>query len=851
MMDKFSYQVQQAIQHSREEAIRLGHDAIGSEHLLLGLLQMKDCTASQGLTNLGADLDEIRESVEEAIESPTTTMKLGNIPFTKTSEKALKVSYIEGKQYASDQIGTEHLLLALVKDTDGLPAQILSTYNVTYESLKAEFDNMSSQENPEPGEAGSSTQRASSGKKKTPVLDHFGRDLTQLGREEKLDPIIGRDLEIERVAQILSRRKKNNPVLIGEPGVGKTAIVEGLALRIIQQKVSPALFNKRVIALDIGSMVAGTKYRGQFEERVKSVLAEIEKNPDVIIFIDELHTIVGAGSASGSLDASNMFKPALARGELQCIGATTLNEYRENIEKDGALERRFQKLLVDPPSADETIEILKGLKKNYEDHHGVLFNEQCLRQAVLLSDRYISDRFLPDKAIDVLDETGSRLRLQNLVVPEGILELEAKVEELQRKKDDLVKKQEYEKAAELRDEKRKLEDDLTAARKEWESNESNEKIEATTEDIAAVVSMITGIPVNRVASSEGQRLLEMRDLLKKSIVGQDEAIQELVKAIRRSRTGLKNPNRPIGSFIFLGPTGVGKTELANVLAEHLFGDKKAIVRVDMSEYMEKFNVSRLIGAPPGYVGYDEGGQLTERVRRKPYSVVLFDEVEKAHPDVFNMMLQVLDNGEMLDGSRRRIDFRNTVIIMTSNSGSREAGKGSIGFAGNSGESKAQQEHSAMKERMTKTLKEQFRPEFLNRIDEVIVFRYLRREHIHQIEDIYLEDINRRLSERKIELQLSEGAKDFIVDKGFDAHTGARVLRRAVERHLEDPLAEEMLNNNVEDGDRVHVDVGDDGLTFKSEKSVLLPKETNGKGKKRTKKKDPPRSEEHTSELQSH
>ena len=836
MMNKFSYQVQQAIQHSREEAIRLGHDAIGTEHLLLGLLQMKDCSASQGLMNLGVDLDEIRESVEEAIVSPAATMKLGNIPFSKAAEKALKVSYIEGKQYASEQIGTEHLLLALVKDEDGLPAQILSNYNVSYETLKAEFDNMSSQESPESGESGAASQRPASGKKKTPVLDHFGRDLTQLARESRLDPIIGRDLEIERVAQILSRRKKNNPVLIGEPGVGKTAIVEGLALRIINQKVSPALFNKRVIALDIGSMVAGTKYRGQFEERVKSVLAEIEKNPDVIIFIDELHTIVGAGSASGSLDASNMFKPALARGELQCIGATTLNEYRENIEKDGALERRFQKLMVDPPSVDETIEILQGLKTNYEEHHGVLFDQECLRQSVLLSDRYISDRFLPDKAIDVLDETGSRLRLQNLVIPEHIVELGSKVEALQRKKDDLVKKQEYEKAAELRDEKRKLEDELTAARAEWESNESNDKIVATTEDIAGIVSMMTGIPVNRVAVSEGQRLLKMRDLLKKSIVGQDEAIRELVKAIRRSRTGLKNPNRPIGSFIFLGPTGVGKTELANVLAEHLFGDRQAIVRVDMSEYMEKFNVSRLIGAPPGYVGYDEGGQLSERVRRKPYSVVLFDEVEKAHPDVFNMMLQVLDNGELTDGSRRKVDFRNTVIIMTSNSGSREAGKGSIGFAGGDGKSKTQQEYAAMKERMMKTLKDQFRPEFLNRIDETIVFHHLEREHIMKIEDIYLEDINRRLTERRIELKLSATAKDFIADKGFDVHTGARVLRRAVERHLEDPLAEEMLKGSIEDGDLVHVEVGDDELTFKSEKKALLATQTNGKGKGKGKSK---------------
>ncbi|MCB2199638.1 ATP-dependent Clp protease ATP-binding subunit [bacterium] len=808
MTNKFSFRVQQAIQHAREEALRLGHDAIGVEHLLLGLIQLGEGTAVQVLQSHGVDLEEVRETVEEAIESSSTTMKMGNIPFTKRAEKVLKVSYIEGKNYSAENIGTEHLLLALIKDEDSLVSQVLAGYNVTYDSVKAELDNMNAEETPESRDV---TPQKPGSKSKTPVLDHFGRDLTKLARDKRLDPIIGREMEIERVAQILSRRKKNNPVLIGEPGVGKTAIVEGLALRIIQQKVSPALFNKRVIALDLGAMVAGTKYRGQFEERVKAVLAEIEKNKDVILFIDELHTIVGAGSASGSLDASNMFKPALARGELQTIGATTLNEYRENIEKDGALERRFQKLMVDPPSIDETIEILHGLKANYEEHHGVHYSDEALRQSVLLAERYISDRFLPDKAIDVLDETGSRLRLMNLVVPENIVELEAKVEELQNKKDDLVKSQEYEKAAELRDEKRQLEEELASARKEWENNEQAAPIEVTTEDIAEVVSMVTGIPVSRVAISESQKLLEMKSQLKSKIIGQDQAIEELVKAIRRSRTGLKTPNRPIGSFIFLGPTGVGKTELAHVLAEYLFSDRHAIVRIDMSEYMEKFNVSRLIGAPPGYVGYDEGGQLSEKVRRKPYSVVLLDEVEKAHPDVFNLMLQALDNGEMTDGSGRRVDFRNTVIIMTSNVGSREAKKGSIGFAE---EDDVQRDYDELTAKMKRTAEEMFRPEFLNRIDELIVFRNLAREHILEIEDIYIEEINERLSERGIELELTKKAREFICDKGFDAKTGARTLRRAVERHLEDPLAEEMLKGDIDDDQTVKVDVKDDHLIFK-------------------------------------
>ncbi|MDP8209076.1 MAG: ATP-dependent Clp protease ATP-binding subunit [Candidatus Electryonea clarkiae] len=809
MTNKFSFHVQQVIQYAREEALRLGHDSIGTEHLLLGLIHLGEGTAVNLLKSLGIDLNEIREIIEDAIQSPSTTMKMGNIPFTKRAEKVLKVSYIEGKNLSAENIGTEHLLLALIKDEEGLAAQVLTSNNITYELVKGEIGS-ASVDNAEGREAPALPK--ASGKSKTPVLDHYGRDLTKLAREDKLDPIIGRDKEIERVAQILSRRKKNNPVLIGEPGVGKTAIVEGLALRITQQKVSPALFGKRVVAIDLGAMVAGTKYRGQFEERVKAVLTELEKNNNnVIIFIDELHTIVGAGSASGSLDASNMFKPALARGELQCIGATTMNEYRENIEKDGALERRFQKLMVEPPNVEETIAILQGLKERYEDHHGVNYSQEGLRQSVILADRYISDRFLPDKAIDVLDETGSRLRLMNLVVPETIIKLEQENEELQQQKDHLVKKQEYEKAAELRDKKRNLDQQLAKARDEWEKNENAKPIDVTEEHVAEVVSMMTGIPVSRVAVTESQRLLEMKGALQEHIIGQDEAIEELVKAIRRSRTGLKNPDRPIGSFMFLGPTGVGKTELARVLAEYLFEDKSALIRVDMSEYMEKFNVSRLIGAPPGYVGYDEGGQLSERVRRKPYSVVLLDEVEKAHPDVFNIMLQVLDAGELTDGSGRRVDFRNTVIIMTSNLGTREAKKSSIGF----GEAGSTGSYEQMKTKMNQQAEDMFRPEFLNRLDELIVFRRLEKEHILQIEDIYLEDINNRLKDRGIRLEVNKNAKDYLAEKGFTSQTGARTLRRTVEKHIEDLLAEEMLKANVIDGDKVKVRLKDDQLVFVS------------------------------------
>ena len=805
MTNKFSLRVQQVIQYSREEAIRLGHDFIGTEHLLLGLIRLGEGLAIQILQNLNADLDEIRETIEEMVEPSSPIAKIGNIPFTKRAEKVLKISYIEGKSYSSEIIGTEHLLLSLVKDEDGMASQVLAGFSVSYENAKGELDNIlrgSSHSSP--------PQRGEREKSKTPNLEHFGRDLTRIAREGKLDPIIGRTNEIQRVAQILSRRKKNNPVLIGEPGVGKTAIVEGLAIRIINQEVSPALFNKRVVALDLGSLVAGTKYRGQFEERIKALLVEIERNPEVIIFIDELHTIVGAGSASGSLDASNMFKPALARGELQCIGATTLNEYRNSIEKDGALERRFQKVMVDAPSTDDTLKILHGLRENYEKHHGVHYTEEALRTSVILSDRYISDRFLPDKAIDVLDETGSRTRLMNISVPEEILELERGIEAVRQRKEELVKQQEYEQAAVLRDKKQKIEVRLKREREKWQSQESEHPYLITEEDVATVVSMMTGIPVQKVAMSESQKLLHIKESLARKIIGQDEALEVVEKAIRRSRSGLKNANRPIGSFIFIGPTGVGKTEMGLVLAEYLFEDRNALVRVDMSEYMEKFNVSRLIGAPPGYVGYEEGGQLSEKVRRRPYSVVLFDEIEKAHPDIFNVLLQILDAGQLTDGLGRKVDFRNTIIIMTSNAGSREICKGSsIGFGAPDGES----DYENMKSKMMSEVKKVFRPEFLNRVDEIVVFRRLLLKHIIAIEKLYIEDINNRLQERGMKVELDDETLEWLAKKGYTPETGARILRRTVEKYLEDRLAEEILLNNFSEGSIIHISVKDDKLAF--------------------------------------
>ena len=810
MQNKFSLRVQQVIQYSREEALRLGHDFIGTEHLLLGIIRLGDGLAVQILHNLGCDLEEIRENVEEMVDTSKGTMKIGNIPFTKRAEKVLKVSYIEGKNYSSDIIGTEHLLLALLKEEDSMAAQVLHGFNVTYDAVKGELDNLlrgSGQQQPQ----------APAEKSKTPNLDHFSRDLTKLGRDGQLDPIIGREKEIERVAQILSRRKKNNPVLLGEPGVGKTAIAEGLALRIIQQKVSPVLFGKRVVALDLGSIVAGTKYRGQFEERIKAIMTEIEKSTNIILFLDELHTIVGAGSASGSLDASNMFKPALARGELQCIGATTLKEYRQSIEKDGALERRFQKVMVDPPSVDDTIKILKGLREKYEEHHGVKYPDDAIDLCVRLADRYITDRFLPDKAIDVMDETGSCVRISNIVIPEKVIQIEKEIEALRVQKEDLVKRQEYEKAAMLRDKKGKLEQMLKEEKERWEKSESRPTIEVKLDDICGTVSRMTGIPVNRVTSGESERLLHVTEELRNRVVGQDDALDVIGRSLRRARSGLKSPSRPIGSFMFLGPTGVGKTELALALAEYLFSDPHALIRIDMSEYMEKFNVSRLIGSPPGYVGYDEGGQLTERVRRKPYSVVLFDEIEKAHPDVFNILLQVLDAGELTDGTGQRVDFRNTILIMTSNLGTREAAK-SMNFGFTDGQIT---DHVKVAGKMLEEVKTMFRPEFLNRLDEIVVFKMLERDSIDKILTIYVDDINRRLAERNLKIALNQKARDFIIDKGYKPEVGARLLRRTVERLVEDPLAEELLKSRFSEGSTISVSAKDEQCTFR-ERTEKVP-----------------------------
>lgn len=810
MTNKFSFRVQQVMQFSREEAFRSGHNEIGTEHLLMAILKLREGMAVKLLTNLGCDIEEIRETILETHSKRSLTLNVSNINFSKRADRVLRLSYFEAKNYASDIIGTEHLLLAISKVKDGLASQVLSGFNATFESLKAELDNLMRNDDLQEGRG---QGKGKSNKGKSPVLDQFSRDLTRLAKNNELDPIIGREKEIERVAQILSRRKKNNPVLIGDPGVGKTAIVEGLALRIVEQNVSPILFNKRVVMLDLGAIVAGTKYRGQFEERIKSIITELEKNRDAIIFLDELHTIVGAGSASGSLDASNMFKPALARGELQCIGATTLNEYRQHIEKDGALERRFQKIMVEPPTVSETRDILEGLKERYEEHHNVQYSEEAINSAVYLSDRYITDRFLPDKALDVIDETGSRARLKNVTVPTVIIKLEKESEHLRLLKEDLVRAQEYEKAAKIRDMKRKLDEQLIIEREVWEKTTREKPVEIGSDHVAEVVAMMTGIPVSKVVVSESERLLNIESEIGKNIIGQQEALCLIAKAIRRNRTGLNRRNRPIGSFIFLGPSGVGKTETARALAKFLFEDPKALIRVDMSEYMEKFNVSRLIGAPPGYVGYDEGGQLSERVRRKPYSIVLLDEVEKAHQDVFNILLQVLDEGTMTDGSNRIIDFRNTILIMTSNLGTREGNKAhGFGFSGI--EDDEDLDFKKMSEKMTGIMKELFRPEFLNRVDDTIVFRSLSKENIFEILDIYLEEVRSRLLEQNVTLDLSQTVKDHIVKLGFNRETGARLIQRTVEKEIEDPLAEDVLRGNLKNGVRLLAVMKGKKVTFK-------------------------------------
>ena len=803
MEGNFSERVQEVIRLSREEALRLGHDYIGTEHLLLGIIRENHGVAVKILLNLNVDLPNLKKTIEETVRISGGTLTIGNIPLTKQAEKVLKITQIESKIYKSDVIGTEHILLSLLRDEDNVATQILNQFNVTYETARSELNNILSGKSPESSEGHKMPppQSKKAERTKTPVLDNFGRDLTKMASDDNLDPVVGREKEIERVAQVLSRRKKNNPVLIGEPGVGKTAIAEGLALRIYQRKVPRILQEKRVVTLDLAGLVAGTKYRGQFEERMKALMNELEKATDVILFIDELHTIVGAGGASGSLDASNMFKPALARGDIQCIGATTLDEYRKFVETDGALDRRFQKVMVDPPTVAETIEILDFIKFKYEEHHHVKYTKEAIQASVKLSDRYITDRHFPDKAIDVLDEAGSRVHMGNFTVSEEILELEGKVEAIKLEKINVVKQQDYEEAARLRDQERQLQIELEEAKKAWEEKTRNEIYDVNEEDIGTVVSMMTGIPVTRVVQGESDKIMKMESVIKQKIVGQDEAILKLSKAIRRTRAGLKNPNKPIGSFVFLGPTGVGKTQLAKDLAKYLFDSEDALIRIDMSEYMEKYAVSRLVGAPPGYVGYEEGGQLTERVRRKPYSVVLFDEIEKAHPDVFNILLQVLDDGLLTDSLGRRVDFKNTIIIMTSNVGTKEIkATGGFGFGGESTADK----YGNLKNTVEDAMKKLFNPEFLNRIDETIVFRNLEKEDIKQIALIEMRDLINNLKENKMEIELSPEAQDFIADKGFDPKYGARPLRRAVQQYIEDPLAEEILREAFVSGDRIIV-----------------------------------------------
>lgn len=813
--NRFSPKVKEIISHSREEALRFGHDYIGTEHLLLGVLKEPTSLAVRVLESLNIDSNHLMKSIEGSINQNSnalpTAYNIGNLPLTKQAEKVLKVTFLEAKLLKSEIIGTEHILLSVLKHKDNLAARVLLEFDVTYDVFKTELEFVGTEINPNitsdlpdefedddevrGGDSGSQARSRGKGKSHTPVLDNFGRDISKLAEEDKLDPIIGREVEIERVSQILSRRKKNNPILIGEPGVGKTAVVEGLALRIHQRKVSRTLFNKRIVMLDLAALVAGTKYRGQFEERMKAIMTELEKSRDVILFIDEIHTIVGAGGATGSLDASNIFKPALARGELQCIGASTLDEYRQYIEKDGALDRRFQKVVIDPPSPEEAVHILNNIKEKYEEFHHVLYSTEAIEACVKLSDRYISDRFLPDKAIDVMDEVGARVHLKNIHVPKHIVQLEEEIEQTKEHKNQAVRDQEYEKAANFRDKESKLIRQLEQAKKQWDEESKTKRYPVEEADIAEVVSMMTGIPVSSVAENESQKLLSMTTDLQGEVIGQDEAIKKVTKAIQRNRVGLKDPNKPIGTFIFLGPTGVGKTELAKVLARQLFTSEDSLIRIDMSEYMEKFAVSRLIGAPPGYVGYEEGGQLTEKVRRKPYSVVLLDEIEKAHPDIFNILLQVLDDGQLTDGLGRKVDFKNTLIIMTSNVGARKLkdfGQG-VGFA-----TKAREDDNDAnaKNVIQGALKRTFSPEFLNRIDDVIVFNSLGKEDIFKIIDITLKDLYRRIQELGYNLELDEKAKTFLSEKGYDPQFGARPLNRAIQKYLEDPLAEFILNNQA-------------------------------------------------------
>jgi ATP-dependent Clp protease ATP-binding subunit ClpC len=802
MFNRFTERARKVIILAKEEAKRFNHDYIGTEHILLGLVREGEGVAAMVLEKMGVSLENIRIEIEKLVQPGPATQIIGDLPFTPRAKKALELAAEEARSLGHNYIGTEHLLLGLIREEEGVASQVLLNLNLDLSTVRNKVMEVLGSELPGLGQSGAKT--------KTPALDAFGRDLTALAKENKLDPVIDRQNEIERVIQILSRRTKNNPVLLGEAGVGKTAIVEGLAQAIIAGNVPEVLRHKRIIVLDLALMVAGTKYRGQFEERIKAVMEEIKRSQDVMIFIDELHTLVGAGAAEGAIDASNILKPALSRGEIQCIGATTLDEYRKHIEKDAALERRFQTIMVEPPSADQTFEILKGLRDKYEAHHKVEYTDEALMAAAKLSDRYISGRFLPDKAIDIIDETGSRARLNVLVVPPQIKEFESKVEALRKEKEIYIKEQDFEKAAALRDQERQAREELERLNRDWSAQKDKIRPRITEEDIARIVAKWTGIPIFRLEEKEGEKLLKIEDELHKHVVGQDEAISAIASAVRRSRAGIKDPRRPIGSFIFLGPTGVGKTLLARALAEYMFGDEDALVQLDMSEYMEKFNVSRLIGAPPGYVGYEEGGQLTEKVRRRPYSVILLDEIEKAHPDVFNLLLQVFEDGRLTDSFARKVDFRNTIMIMTSNVGAETIRKaGAIGFKTH----KEEISYQEMKDKLLEEVKRTFKPEFLNRIDDIIVFRPLVREDLVKIVEIELAHVQERLKEQNMTLKVSAEAKEFLVEKGFDPVFGARPLKRTIQRFLEDPLSSEIISKRFKDGSAIQVGKKNEELTF--------------------------------------
>ena len=838
MDNKYSNGLDQVFKHSKSEARRLQSEFLNTEHLLLGMVK-SDNSAKEILTNLGADLTQIRRKIENLSVASLhpNSPDVDKIPFTKMADQALKRSELECRQYQSAEINTVHLLLGILFKSEDPTTTILSSYDIDYESVTKEYKTLLKNSGQSPqmsaydddeeredfGQMRKPTGNLGTGKTKTPTLDNFGRDLTSLARDGKLDPVIGREKEIERVSQILSRRKKNNPLLIGEPGVGKSAIAEGLALRIQQKKVSRVLFGKRVITLDLASLVAGTKYRGQFEERMKAIMTELEKNRDVILFIDELHTIVGAGSSTGSLDASNMFKPALARGEIQCIGATTLDEYRQYIEKDGALERRFQKVMVEPTNFEETVQILNQIKDKYEDHHNVIYTDEAILACVNLTSRYITDRFLPDKAIDAMDEAGSRVYIKNMKVPSEIIEYETKIEEIKDQKQKAVKKQDYLEARKLKDEEERLQIELNISQENWDKNVKEKKEVVTEESVAEVVSMMSGIPVTKVGKNELDKLSQMDNMLNGKVIGQEEAVKKVVKAIQRNRAGLKDPNRPIGSFIFLGTTGVGKTELAKVMARELFDSDDALIRIDMSEYMEKFAISRLVGAPPGYVGYEEGGQLTEAVRRKPYAVILLDEIEKAHPDVFNILLQIMDEGHVTDSLGRKVDFRNTIIILTSNIGTRDLkdfGDG-VGFGTSA---KSSNSDSRARSTIEKALKKAFAPEFLNRIDDIVIFNSLTKEDISKIIDLELNKLYQRLEKLNYKVQLTDDAKEFIAEKGWDKDFGARPLKRAIQKYIEDLLAEMLVNKQLSEGETVVLKLNEakdflEGETLKEKENV--------------------------------